>query len=317
VAARRIFITGASGFVGGHLLPILRERLPRAELFPGAVDVTDAKAVEDEIASVRPDGCVHLAAIAAVRNAGQDPDRAWAVNLHGTLNVARAIMTYVPRCVLIFASSADAYGASFRSRQPLDETAPLAPMNAYGATKAAADLALGAMASEGLRAFRVRPFTHIGPGQTEDFVVAAFAKQVARIAAGLQEPVLRVGTLDTRRDFLDVRDVCAGYAACVARADELEPGAIINLASGIPRRVGDVLQMLCKQANVAPRVETDPARLRASEIALTCGDASRARDLLDWKPQIPWEETLESISTDWQNRVRSEPYVPKSPEDTK
>jgi GDP-4-dehydro-6-deoxy-D-mannose reductase len=306
MSAMRILITGASGFVGSHLMPILRKRMPQAELHAASADMTDATAITDEIIRIQPDRCVHLAGIAAIRDASQDPRRNWAVNLCGTLNLARAIQVHAPQCALIFASSAEAYGASFRSGQPLDETALLAPMNAYGAAKAAADLALGAMANEGLRTIRVRPFTHTGPGQKGDFVVVAFARQIARIAAGLQEPVLRVGALDTRRDFLDVRDVCAGYALCVAHADELEPGIIINLASGTPRRIGDLLETLCRQANITPRVETDPARLRTSEIRLTCGDASRARKLLGWTPQFAWEETLHSVLADWQHRIRSE-----------
>lgn len=307
MAAHRILVTGASGFVGRHLLPVLRERLPDAELHAATADVRDARAVETEIARVRPDRCVHLAAISPIREASRDPDRAWAVNLHGTLHVARAISSHVPSCVLIFASSADAYGATFRGGRALDETAPLAPINTYGATKAAADLALGAMAAEGLRAIRVRPFTHTGPGQTGDFVVTSFARQVARIAAGLQEPVMHVGALDPRRDFLDVRDICVGYATCVARAEELEPGEIFNLASGTPRRIGDVLQALCMAAGIQPRVETDAQRLRAVDIKVTWGDASRARSQLDWSPCIPWEETLRTLLADWQERVKSEP----------
>jgi GDP-4-dehydro-6-deoxy-D-mannose reductase len=306
MAAHRILVTGAAGFVGRHLFPALRERLPDAELHAATADVTDAQAVETEIVRIQPDRCVHLAAISAIRDAGRDPDRAWAVNLHGTLHVARAILSRVPRCALIFASSADAYGASFRTGHALDETAALAPMNTYSATKAAADLALGAMATEGLHAIRVRPFTHTGPGQMGDFVVTGFARQIARIVAGVQEPVLRVGALDTQRDFLDVRDICAGYATCVARAEELERGTIFNLASGTPRRIGDVLQALCTEAGVQPQVQTDLQRLRASDIKLTWGDASRARAQLGWAPRIPWEETLRALLADWQDRVRSE-----------
>jgi GDP-4-dehydro-6-deoxy-D-mannose reductase len=302
----RVLITGASGFVGRHLFPALRERLPDAELHAATADVTDAQAVEREISRILPDRCVHLAGIAAIRDAGSDPDRAWAVNLHGTLHVARAISSHAPRCALIFASSADVYGASFRTGRALDETAPLAPINTYGATKAAADLALGAMATEGLHVIRVRPFTHTGPGQTGDFVITAFARQVARISAGLQEAVLHVGALDTQRDFVDVRDICAGYAACVAQAEELEPGTIFNLASGTPRRIGDVLQALCMEAGVLPHVKTDPQRLRASDIKLTWGDASRARAQLGWIPRIPWEETLRTLLADWQVRIKSE-----------
>ena len=106
----------------------------------------------------------------------------------------------------------------------LDESAAAAPMNTYAATKAAADLALGAMVNEGLRVIRLRPFNHTGPGQSPDFVVPAFARQIARIETGLQPPVMRTGALAPRRDFLDVRDVYAAYIACLQRADTLASG---------------------------------------------------------------------------------------------
>ena len=95
--------------------------------------------------------------------------------------------------------------------------------NLYAASKAAADLALGAMTVDGLRVVRVRPFNHTGPGQSPDLVVAAFARQVARIAAGVQAPVIDVGSLESWRDFLDVRDVCAAYMACIDRRHEIAP----------------------------------------------------------------------------------------------
>ena len=145
---------------------------------------------------------------------------------------------------MLFVSSSDAYGGSFRAALRVTEDTPLAPMNVYSATKAAADLALGSMAVRGLRVVRLRSFNHTGPGQSAQFAVAAFARQIARIGAGLQPPSLRVGNLDTWRDFLDVRDVCRGYVACIAQRDTLAPGTILNLASGQPRRIGDVLHEL-------------------------------------------------------------------------
>ena len=135
-------------------------------------------------ATLRPDACIHLAAVTAVADARRDPDRAWHVNLHGTLNLARAVLADAPDCHLLFASSSEIYGRSFISGRALDETAVLAPMNSYAATKAATDLALGAMANDGLRVMRLRLFNHTGPGQTDAFVVPAFARQIARIASG-------------------------------------------------------------------------------------------------------------------------------------
>jgi GDP-4-dehydro-6-deoxy-D-mannose reductase len=302
---RRILVTGASGFVGRHLLPALRAAFPDAELHAPPSDVTDAEAAAAMVEAARPDAIVHLAAVAAIPAARLDPAHAWRVNLLGTLNVARAVLGHAPGCVLLFASSADIYGASFRAGMPLDEGALPAPLNTYAATKAAADLALGAMAAEGLRVLRVRPFNHTGPGQTAEFVVPAFAEQVARVAAGLQPPVLRVGALDARRDFLDVRDVCAAYALCLARSDALAPGTVLNVASGQPRRVGDVLTALMAAAGVEAEVVTDAGRLRPTDIPIAAGNAALARRLLGWAPAIAWEQTIADVLADWQGRVSS------------
>jgi GDP-4-dehydro-6-deoxy-D-mannose reductase len=253
-----------------------------------------------------PDACVHLAAIAAIPAAQQDPDAAWRVNLHGTLGLARALLAAAPGCTLLFPSTADAYGSSFKSGAPATEATALAPMNTYGATKAAADLALGAMVGEGLRVIRARPFNHTGPGQSAAFVVAAFARQVARIEAGLQPPVLRVGALDPLRDFLDVRDVCAAYALCLARAKDLPRATILNIASGTQRRIADILSDLKAIAGITAVTETDKTRLRPSEIPTAMGDATACRALLGWAPEIPWQKTLTDTLNDWRVRVLAE-----------
>ena len=300
---RRILVTGAGGFVGRHLLPALGAAFPAAALLTEPFDVTDPAAAAAALQAARPDALVHLAAVAAIPAARLDPDRAWRVNLLGTLNVARAVLAHAPGCTLLFASSADLYGASFRAGTPLGEDALPAPLNTYAATKAAADLALGAMAAEGLHVLRVRPFNHTGPGQSAGFVVAAFAEQVARVKAGLQPPVLRVGALDPMRDFLDVRDVCAAYAACLARSDALAPGTVLNLASGQPRRVGDVLAALMAAAGVQAEVTTDATRLRPTDIAVAIGNPALARHLLGWAPAVPWDQTLADVLADWRGRV--------------
>ncbi len=303
---QRILVTGAEGFVGTHLLPILAAAFPGSAVVPSTFDVTDHAAMRAAIEANPPDACVHLAAIAAIPAAQQDPDAAWRVNLHGTLGLARALLAAAPGCTLLFPSTADAYGSSFKSGAPATEATALAPMNTYGATKAAADLALGAMVGEGLRVIRARPFNHTGPGQSAAFVVAAFARQVARIEAGLQPPVLRVGALDPLRDFLDVRDVCAAYALCLARAKDLPRATILNIASGTQRRIADILSDLKAIAGITAVTETDKTRLRPSEIPTAMGDATACRALLGWAPEIPWQKTLTDTLNDWRVRVLAE-----------
>jgi GDP-4-dehydro-6-deoxy-D-mannose reductase len=301
-----ILVTGASGFVGRHLMPALSASFPDAILVTPRIDIQDPAQVEDAVRAARPDVCVHLAAVSAIAAARQDPDHAWKVNFHGTLHLAWALARHTPCCQMLFVSSADAYGASFKAGYPLNERTPLAPMNVYAHTKAAADFALAGMAAQGLRVVRLRAFNHTGPGQTPDFVVPSFARQIARIEAGLQPPFLEVGNLETWRDFLDVRDVCAVYVACVARRDCLIPGTILNVASGRGRRVGDVLTDLAALAGVELTIRVDASRVRDTDIRLACGDASQARQQLEWAPSIPWKQTLQDVLDDWRARISAE-----------
>jgi GDP-4-dehydro-6-deoxy-D-mannose reductase len=319
-APATILVTGANGFVGRHALPALRAAFPAARLVggvqragadcPGAdeavvLNLLDPPGLEVAVASTRPDAVLHLAAQAAVPASFADPLATWRVNLMGTLALAEAVMRHAPHATFVQSSSAEVYGLSFRAGTALTEDAPFAPANPYAASKAAADIALGEMALRGLRVLRMRPFNQAGPSQTEAFVVPAFARQIARIEAGLQEPVIRAGALDRWRDMLDVRDVAAGYAAAIAEGDRIAPGTAINLASGHPRRVGDVLAELIARAGVAVRIVTDPGRLRPVDVERTQGDASRAAALLGWAPAIPWGRTLGDILDDWRARVRA------------
>jgi GDP-4-dehydro-6-deoxy-D-mannose reductase len=298
-----ILVTGAGGFVGRHLAPALKAAFPAARIIgtsqdPDATeifDITDREQARDIISRLQPDVCIHLAGISAIGHARANPRRAWEVNLHGTLNIADAILGAAPECRLIFISSAECYGGSFKPGFPLPETAPLAPMNLYAATKAATELALGAMTGDGLRVLRLRPFNHTGPGQTEDFVVPAFAAQIARIEAGLAPPEISVGALDPERDFLDIRDICSAYIASIKKIDGFANNQIINIASGRAVKIGAILDILLARAKCRISVRQDPSRMRPVEISRAVGDASLAAKILDWRPQFTLEETLDTV----------------------
>lgn len=310
----RVIVTGAEGFVGGWLVRELRRRVPRncrifglvrhqAGISPDGVerqtvDVTDRAAVDEAIKSIVPTCVIHLAAITAVPQARKDPALTWSVNLGGTMNISEAVLSHARGARFIYVGSSESYGATFNrwDGRPLDETALLDPLNSYASSKAAADLLVGQMARNGLQAIRFRPFSHTGPGQSEQFVAPAFAAQIARIERGLQVPVLKVGSLDPERDFLDVRDVVDAYArAALGAPGEYEPGLILNIASSRPRAIGSVLKDLLARSRVPIEIESDPTRIRPNDVPRAIGDARRARDILGWEPATSWDTTLDDV----------------------
>ncbi len=268
-----------------------------------ALDVTDRAAVAHAFQTYAPTHVVHLAGIAAPSVANAEPRMTWRVHLDGALNIADAILAQNPACCLLHVGSALVYGESTKSGLPVDETTLLAPIDEYGASKGAADLALGALSHQGLKCIRFRPFNHTGSGQAEGFVVPDFAAQVARIEAGLIPPIMHVGNLDVERDFLDVRDVVEAYASALQRATSLTPGIILNIASGVPRKIGDVLEQLLRASPTKITLEQEPARLRPTDYPRIIGNASRARQCLAWSPQRRFEDTILDVLNDWRARV--------------
>jgi GDP-4-dehydro-6-deoxy-D-mannose reductase len=206
----------------------------------------------------------------------------------------------------MLAGSGEGYGSSANEHLPLREDAVLRPTNEYAVTKAAADLAIGALTASGLRSIRFRPFNHIGPGQIEKYALSSFAAQIARIEFNLQPPVVRVGNLDVERDFLDVRDVADAYVKATMRSEQIPTGSIFNIASGTPRRILDLLNRLVAMSSVSIDVEQDPLRIRSTEIPKIYGDASRAREALDWLPVCDFDETIGSLLSNWRRVIRAE-----------
>jgi GDP-4-dehydro-6-deoxy-D-mannose reductase len=314
----RVLVTGATGFVGRHLSAALGAAFPAAELVPAArageqdaagrpvrgFDLLDAAGVARLVAEVRPDACVHLAAVSAVAESFNDPDSAWKANVDGTRALAAALLRDAPDCRLLHVSSGEVYGLSFNDACPIDERAPLRPANPYAAAKAAADTALGEMALRGLRVLRLRPLNHVGAGQSPRFALASFARQIARIEAGAQPPVVRTGALDRRRDFLDVRDVCAAYVAALGRIDALPAGTALDIASGRPRALGDALADLLRLAGLQAEVAEEASILRPTDLPCTSCSAAAARRALDWEPRIAWDDTLAAILEGWRAAER-------------
>lgn len=314
--ANRVLVTGAAGFVGQYVLrALLANGFKKEEVFAGIfgsvnnidpdihslrLDITNSESVDLAIQEIKPTAIIHLAAVALPSTANSNPELAWKVNFHGTLNLAQAIMKYTPSARLVFSASAEVYGNSFRDfGSPLNETARLWPTSPYGATKAAADITLRQMACAGLDVVCFRPFNHTGPGRPDHYVASSFAKQFAEIMQDQRPLLVKVGNLDVERDFLDVRDVAEAYAlALKVPAFAMEDRAL-NLSSGSAIKIRCLLGILLKFSEKDVKIVVDPEKVRENEVQTISGDSSRARVLLGWQPKVSLEQTLRDILEYW------------------
>ena len=283
---QRILVTGAAGFVGGHLCEALARRPSPPEIVrltsisdPAAghlaVDLLDPIAVDGIVSTSKPDVIVHLAAQSSTSRSATDGSGAWAVNVSGTLNLAAAVTRHSPAATFLFASSSEVYGASFL-QGPVREASAVLPMTAYARSKHAAETVLDGMLPASCRLLVLRPFNHSGPGQQETFVLPSFAAQIARIEAGLQPPELRVGNIDVVRDFMDVRDVVHAYLALIERAPVLPHRVLLNVASETVHSLRDLIGVLSNLSRAAFDVVVDPTRARPVDVPVARGEAGAA-----------------------------------------
>ncbi|HEY77031.1 MAG TPA: GDP-mannose 4,6-dehydratase [Thermoflexia bacterium] len=314
----RALITGAEGFVGGHLRAYLLAQTDwellgtcRADLRPpceetrrmrwARVDLRDPKQVGSLVESFTPDVIFHLAAQSFVPASFADPWETLENNIRSQLNLLEAVRRSAHPARVVVIGSNEEYGHPTEKDLPLTEESPLRPANPYAVSKIAQDfLGLQYHLAYGVEVVRLRPFNHTGPGQSPRFVVPAFASQIARIEAGLQEPVVRVGNLEAARDFTDVRDVVRAYHLAAVRG---EPGEVYNLASGQPRSIRWVLETLLSFSTVSIRVEIDPARYRPVDTPVIYGSAEKFQRRTGWRPEIPFEQTLRDTLDYWRQQV--------------
>jgi GDP-4-dehydro-6-deoxy-D-mannose reductase len=254
-------------------------------------DIMDPRALADAVKSANPDACVHLAGIAFVPRGWTDPNLVQSVNVIGTVNLLEVLRTHAPKARLVFASTSQIYGNPAQAA-PLTEDTPLQPQNPYAVSKMAADLTVLLYARRYQATFMsARPANHIGPQQSTDFVVPAFAAQLAAIAAGKCDPCMKVGNLDSEREFTDVRDVCLAYRLVLEKGT---PGRAYNIAAGRCVKIRTILDELCKLTGVVPKLDTDPSLYRPTDVQARL-DATRLRTEIGWQPRFTLEQTLKDV----------------------
>ncbi len=317
----KVLITGYTGFVGSHLADHLldlggyevfglrrwRSRTENVEHLHGRVtevegDILDARRMREVVGEVQPDLVFHLAAQSFVPTSWREPDATLTNNVRGQTNLFEAIIDAgLDDCRVQIAGSSEEYGLVHPDEVPITEDQPLRPLSPYAVSKVAQDMmAWQYFRSHGMKTVRTRGFNHTGPRRGEVFVVSDFARQIALIEAGAREPVMRVGNLDATRDFTDVRDMVRAYRLA---AEQGEPGEVYNICSGSDIAIGAMLDRLLAQSSADITVETDPARMRPSDVPILLGSAARFRAATGWEPETPFDTTLADLLTYWRERT--------------
>jgi GDP-4-dehydro-6-deoxy-D-mannose reductase len=317
----RALITGITGFAGSHLADYLLAEQPHVEVFGTyrwrsrmenvahlgdrirlvEADLRDYTSMHAALKEVRPDYVFHLAAQSFVPSSWRSPAETLSTNVEGQTHLFEAVRDLGLDPVIQVACSSEEYGLVHPDETPIRETNPLRPLSPYAVSKVAQDyLAYQYHQSYGIRAIRTRGFNHTGPRRGEVFVTSNFAKQLAGIEAGLREPKIKVGNLDAVRDFTDVRDMVRAYWLTVTEAT---PGEVYNIASGRGITIRELLDRLIALCDVPVEIETDPARLRPSDVEILIGDNTKFRQATGWEPVIPFDQTLADTLDYWRARL--------------
>ena len=308
----KILITGAAGFVGGHLIEALKDNckneisafvlnekeagrvnLPKENIY--LVDITNVSKVKDTVKEVRPDMVFHLAAQSSVGLSWKHPALTYSVNITGTVNILEALKEFSPNARILLVGSAEQYGSVAIDEQPIKETQHLVGNNPYSVSKMAQEAAARLFLKDSnLQIIRVRAFNHIGAGQETKFVIPNWCSQAISMEKDLKkDPCLFVGNINVKRDFTDVRDIVRAY---ILLAENGKSGEIYNVGSGISHSLEDVLKLI-KENSFRKDItwKVDESRLRPSDIEELCADVTKLKSTVDWEPVYTLEQSVKWI----------------------
>jgi len=292
-------VTGGTGFVGSHLKNYL---LPSTCLCPtrATVDIRDKEKLKEFVKSVNPTSVIHLAAQTTVPRSFEDPYETFDINFIGTLNLLMALKAADFKGKMIYVSSGEVYGILPEKALPVVEDYPLKPVNPYAVSKIAAEaLCYQWSQTSNFQIIIVRPFNHIGPGQSEYFAIPDFAKQIIEIKLGLRKNVINVGALDVTRDFTDVRDIVQAYILLLNKGIN---GQVYNVCSGKEVEMRFVLQTMIEFASINAEIIEDKSRFRKSSHRRICGSFQKLKCDTGWVPKIPIIQTLKDVLSDTERK---------------
>jgi len=317
----RVLITGITGFVGSHLVDYLMKNHESIDIYGihrwrsrteniDAVadklhlvecDIRDSSSVRNVVDIIKPDRIFHLAAQSFVPTSWHAPAETISTNVIGNLNIFEAVRQsgFNPR--ILVAGSSEEYGLVYENELPIKEENPLRPLSPYAVSKVGQDLlAYQYFMSYQVDAVRSRAFNHTGPRRGYVFVSSNFAKQIADIEKGKNEPIIYTGNLEARRDFTDVRDMVRAYWLAL---EKCEAGEVYNICSGVDYSIKQILAILLSFSNIKIEIKQDPKRMRPSDVPVLRGDNSKFCKKTGWKPEIPFDKTLLDILNYWRSRA--------------
>jgi GDP-4-dehydro-6-deoxy-D-mannose reductase len=315
----KALITGITGFAGSHMAEYLldasvevigsirqRSRMDHIRYLQKDIhliecELRDPFSVRTLVETQKPDLIFHLAAQSFVPTSWNSPNDTIQNNIDGELNIFEAVLRSGLDCKIQIACSSEEYGHVEPHEVPIKETNPLRPLSPYAVSKVTQDyLGYQYYKSYGLQVVRTRAFNHTGPRRGENFVTSNFAKQIAQIEKGKQPPIVYVGNLQAKRDFTDVRDTVRAYWLALEKG---EAGECYNIASGTAWTIAEVLNKLLAISSVQIEIQEDPSRLRPSDVEILLGDYTKFRDRTGWRPEIPFDRTMEDLLNYWRARV--------------
>ena len=293
-------LVGGTGFVGSHLRKLLEP-----EYMVTAVgrefDIRDKARIETLVQETSPNIVVNLAFITTVRETFANPERTYQTGFYGMLNLLSALKRNAFQGRMLNISSSEVYGFPEKGGLPIKERNPLKPMSPYSVAKLAAEALCHQWSkTEGLEIITARPFTHIGPGQSDRFALSSFSKQLAEMLLGRRDPVMRVGNLECTRDITDVRDVVRAYKLLLESGIN---GEIYNVCSASEIKISALLEGLIDASKLHVRVETDERLVRATEQQRILGDYTKLNNITGWRPEIPLSRTLPDMIEWWKQKL--------------
>lgn len=321
---KKLLITGISGFVGGHLVSYLADHScdfeihgisrskPAWDFVPSAntlienlcfhqVNLLDIPKITSLIGEIQPEYILHMAAQSSVAESWKTPVFSFMNNTNIFLNIIDTVRQNDNGARVLSIGSSEQYGIVTESDLPLTEESPQHPANPYAVARVAQEqLAKIYADGYGLDICGTRSFNHCGPGQSDRFVVSALAKQIAKIAHGLQEPVIHMGNGSIVRDFVDVRDVVAAYALLLTKGKR---GEIYNVCSGTGRTIREIATGLAQSKRLEVEIREERGQIRPMDNPMIVGSNKKITRDFGWNPGIPFEQSISSIYDYWECRI--------------